>query len=780
MKTITKLLIIFSFLFSTTEAQQLLVDFGHDPASNVYNTAIFPGWDQVSISSTTAYMDAGQHSGTTLPAVPPDSSQFSNFTRITGNSRPFVRGDRLLISWYNNTTSQIEFNPLLSFQDEDHPVNEPGESPWYIIGLYENYYIEPGEVLITAYDITDETNAGSMIEPSAGNHSLLNICDNIIEPGLILDKIEIGLADTIAPATPQNLAVLEATSNSITIHWDAVVDNPGGDGLSHYDIFLNDLHFGVSQSNQFTAHLLEAGEPYNIQLRAVDNNRNASALSPAIQQQTSVSDYGDQLINPQSALLYLGAFKLPEEGIGSDFNYMDGDPAYFPLGDPANTDEYPGSLFIAGDATHRMVAEISIPVPVISPDKNLDDLNKANFLQDFADIASPNIQYEEWGWKRGPALEYLPAQAGQTQGYLYSCHGEYYAWSGQRFNSFGACNTNLSNPSPVGGWFIGPPDGMQPPHYMTMITFNFALPFPIDGHLLVAGGSRPGNLHNGPSLVAYSPWNDGSPLPPNNTYLGYTPLLLYEDDFGTAWLNGHGYCDYWYGGSWISAGPQQSVVISGAKGRGREWYGYNNGESTFNIMMNVPTPEEPEDHGPRQSFAQAMLLFYDPQELLDVAAGSLQTYEPQPYAVLSLEEQFYYPNNHDPEYISAFKGAGGMAVDTDRNLIYLFEKGVTGDDNSVMLVHMWQVETPTWMQEATGHEGIEITIDQYGLHIQDHQPGDGGTVEVFTPNGQLIRQFALTGQLSVHCDFQFQPGIYLLRVSKATGVSTQKISFLTR
>lgn len=774
MKTMSYLLISLTVWAVPAKAQILLVDYGPDHGSNVYNTSVFSGWDQVTISPTTAYMDAGENSGTALPVVPPDSSQFSNFTCITGNPRPFVRGERLLISWYNNTDSQIEFNPLLSFLDEDNPVNEAGELQWFIVGLNENFYLEPSEVITTYYDITDETNAAVMIPPSAGNHSLLNICSNSMQPGLILDKIEIGLSDTIAPAVPQNLTVVKATSNSISLQWDAAADNPGGDGLSHYDIFMNGLHFGVSQTNQFTAYLLEAGTQYMVQVRAVDNNRNASALSPALQQQTTGADYGTQLLDPQTALVYMGAFKLPEEGIGSDFNYMDGDPAYFPLGDPENTDDFPGSIFIAGDATHRMVAEISIPEPVISPDKNLDDLNTSTYLQNFADIASPNIQYEEWGWKRGPALEYLPAQAGQSQGYLYSCHGEYYAWSGQRFNSYGACNTDLSNPSPVGGWLIGPPDGMQAPHYMTIITFNFALPTAINNHLLVAGGSRPGNLHNGPSLVAYSPWNDGTPLPPNNTYLNFTPLLLYEDDYGTAWLNGHGYCDYWYGGSWVNAGTKQSIVVSGAKGRGREWYGYNNGESTFNIMMNIPTPEEPEDHGPRQSFAQAMLLFYNPQEILDVASGSLQTWEPQPYAVLQLEEQFYYPNNHNPEYISEFKGAGGMAYDSDRNLLYVFEKGVTGNDNSVSIVHVWRVET---QGTSIGNHQLNMPSIHYNgieLCIFHKEFSGAAKVEIFSASGMLIHTY--TSQNSRHhCKrLHLSAGFYLVQVKIGDLFAIQK------
>jgi hypothetical protein len=95
------------------------------------------------------------------------------------------------------------------------------------------------------------------------------------------------------------------------------------------------------------------------------------------------------LIQPAD-LTYLGAFRLPG---GDDppltFAYGGNAMTFNPDGDSGN-----GSLFIMGHDRQPwgglpdggQVAEISIPAPVIST--NLDDLNTANFVQNFTNVAA--------------------------------------------------------------------------------------------------------------------------------------------------------------------------------------------------------------------------------------------------------------------------------------------------------------------------------------------------------------------------------------------------------
>jgi hypothetical protein len=301
------------------------------------------------------------------------------------------------------------------------------------------------------------------------------------------------------------------------------------------------------------------------------------------------------------------------------------------------------------------------------------------------------------------------------------------------------------------------------------------MPKALNQHLLVAGGSRPGNLHDGPTLVAYSPWNDGTPLPANNTMLDYSVLLMYDDDFGTNRMNAHSYCDYWYGGAWLSKDNRQSVAISGAKGRGLQWYGYNNGESTFNVMFNVPAPIEPEDHGPRQSYAHPLLLFYNPQDLIDVANGTKQSWEPQPYAAMDLQEYFFFPNNHTPEYIEKYKGAGGIAFDRESGILYVFERGVTGNDNSVSIVHVWQLNSVSSAGKSMNNDRMELYYADASLFFKADKVINHATIEVYTAIGQKVADFEISEKSFAQFNLSITNGMYIVKVQFGSKAMSQKI-----
>jgi hypothetical protein len=98
---------------------------------------------------------------------------------------------------------------------------------------------------------------------------------------------------------------------------------------------------------------------------------------------------------------------------------------YYPDGDPTGpADGHPGSIFAVGHDWQMYVSEISIPVPVISPTKNPDDLNTATTLQEFQDVRvglfDPLVEIIRVG------MEYLPAQGGQTSDKLYLAWGQHF------------------------------------------------------------------------------------------------------------------------------------------------------------------------------------------------------------------------------------------------------------------------------------------------------------------------------------------------------------------
>ncbi len=93
-------------------------------------------------------------------------------------------------------------------------------------------------------------------------------------------------------------------------------------------------------------------------------------------------------------LEYIGAFRLP----GGDerprtFAYGGNAMTFNPDGNPSGTqDNLTGSLFVMGHERiaygdlpdGNQIAEVNIPAPVIS--RNIEDLNTAEFLQDFQNV----------------------------------------------------------------------------------------------------------------------------------------------------------------------------------------------------------------------------------------------------------------------------------------------------------------------------------------------------------------------------------------------------------
>jgi hypothetical protein len=463
---------------------------------------------------------------------------------------------------------------------------------------------------------------------------------------------------------------------------------------------------------------------------------------------------------------YKGAFALPEA-----FSWMDGDIGFYPAGDPGNSDQYPGSIFCPGNAQQRYVAEISIPEPVIS--KNVNELNMAQILQPLTDVKSSNINDGGGNWAKGPALEYLPAQTGQSQGYIYTCFGDYYQTTGERLNSFGACNTDLTNPQ--GGWYIGSPESMTTPYYMSTIVFNCDIPNPINGHGLIAGGNRYGDWHRGPTLTAYGPWNDGTPLPGNNTQLNYTPLLMYDNSSGSNYLNGYAEYDLWKGGSWLTVGNKSAVVVCGLKGYGESWYGWNNGES-YEVIYNIPMPIEPEDHGPRQTWHKSMLLFYNPADLVSVANGTMQSNEPQPYASIDISTLMLATNTHNPIFEHDGHGPGGMTFDRQNGLLYMMEYNAyqTEFNDPIPVIHIWKLNSnPSAVETRTDDESIMITQNNREIKINLND-NSNCNITVYDLMGRLIYSKEFYEQ-SIRFNLKLQPGVYILKAETNKEAKYKKV-----
>ena len=419
-------------------------------------------------------------------------------------------------------------------------------------------------------------------------------------------------------------------------------------------------------------------------------------LDPGEPEPASVSILSGDVIQPEE-LIYLGAFRLPDVSGGSSWDYSGHGLSYFPEGDlDGPNDGFPGSLFGVGHDHNLQVSEISIPEPVIS--KNLDDLNTAETLQPFADITGGAIT-EELALPR-LGLEYLTPQAEQTTGKLH------FAW-GQHIQGFepshGWAELDLSNPQPAGTWIF---DG-----YSNYTTNDYIFEIPREwadvytpGQYLATGRAREGPWSgNGPALFAYSPWNDGNPPAPGTVLNSLTPLLLYgvqesenpeivSDE--TMAVRDRLDSDHWLGGAWLTTGDKSAVAFVGTKALGSAWYGFANGVvwdyecSDQNPPTCPDLPEWPyDDRGFWAEDYQAQIIFYDPSDLAGVTLGEMETWEPQPYAVMVLDEYMLAPDldlgNYKRDIVAA------VAFDRANGLLYMIER-LADEYKSVM--HVFRIE----------------------------------------------------------------------------------------
>lgn len=352
--------------------------------------------------------------------------------------------------------------------------------------------------------------------------------------------------------------------------------------------------------------------------------------------------------------------------------------AYYPEGDEDGpADGFPGSLFGTGHNWNSYVSEISIPVPVDSSDKNLEELNTAVTLQPFTDIRGDLFDYLEIP---RVALAYRPAQGEQTTGKLY------FAWAphmgeGDIHATHGWRELTLEQPGSVGAWRIA--------DYWNYVTGDYLFTIPqswADEHLsgmsLATGRFRDGGQGAlGPSVIAFAPWQHGNPPPPDST-LAAIPLLLYGSVYteNAPAMNNYHPSDEWSGAAWLIAGDKTAVVFVGTKGTGEFWYGCPDGTVWPD---EPPFPPECPERGWWSGGFTGQMLFYDPAELAAVARGEMEPWAPQPYATLDLDRHLYHiASNQQKHHV------GAASFDPERGILYVFEP-LADDEKS--LVHVWRV-----------------------------------------------------------------------------------------
>jgi hypothetical protein len=481
--------------------------------------------------------------------------------------------------------------------------------------------------------------------------------------------------------------------------------------------------YGCSQGNQ---------PPYEDEgaiVGQVDESSQNTISTPA--PQTNVFNppaNADELLQPND-FRYLGTFRLPgEEDRPQTFAYGGNAMTFNPDGDPNGAEDgFPGSLFVMGHdripygelPDGNQVAEISIPVPVNS--RNLDALNSGEFIQDFENIAAGVFTTLDEIPKTGMA--YLNRE--ETGPLIHLAWGAHIQPPDTASHSW--FSTNLSDPEMQGFWFIGNQDLYSVNGYLFEIPEEWAV-INTGGRLLATGRMRDGGQGGmGPALFAYNPWLEDGTTAPDGAHLDEVPLLLYENSYNTEEitrnLNGYQHADEWEGGAWLTTPKGKSAVIfAGTKATGaRCWYGYINPEGADRVCVDANVTDFPtcrtadgqicpssemkgccnEESGGCISMRgwwsnrfDAQIILFNPADLALVAAGEMMPWQPQPYAVIDIDEHLFL-SPPDWEVIMVGGGdqrryrIGDITFDRNNGILYVLELFA---DGSKPLVHVWKIE----------------------------------------------------------------------------------------
>jgi hypothetical protein len=423
----------------------------------------------------------------------------------------------------------------------------------------------------------------------------------------------------------------------------------------------------------------------------------------------------------------LGAFRLPGGNTPpKTFAYGGNAMTFNPDGDPAGGDGFPGSLFIMGHDRQAwgmlpdgsQVAEVSIPEPAIA--SHPEELPVAGFLQDFADVTAGYFT----------DLEEIPKAGMQYLNHPDTGPRIHLAW-GQHLQppdipSHAWFSPTLTTPDLQGVWFIGNQNMYSVNGYLFEIPAAWA-----DGHAsgryLATGRMRDGGQGGmGPALFAYRPWLEGGTAPAPGTRLMETVLLLYATSDSTEEIvrcqAGYQHPDEWEGGAWLTtASGKTAVLFAGTKSSGAKyWYGYRNpagaGQACVDAAVTDFPPCRLADGGicPPEDFRgccdaeaggcisqrgwwstrfDAQLIFYNPDDLARVAAGTMESWEPQPYAVLDIDDRlFFNPTGTDLEMLGEGDQRryriGDVSFDRSNGLLYVLELYA---DGAKPVVHVWRV-----------------------------------------------------------------------------------------
>jgi hypothetical protein len=429
-----------------------------------------------------------------------------------------------------------------------------------------------------------------------------------------------------------------------------------------------------------------------------------------------------------SDLNYLGAFRInPESDGNTSWNAGGGGMTFYPGGDPNGpNDGYPGSLFGIGHTVRGGVSEFDIPETVISPTKDLNELNMAKTIQGFYDITEGRHEGGAGGYSL-TGIEYLPAQGQMTEDKIHWCMHIYYMPPRDTFSHSWA-SLDLSNPNTPGFWSLGDAGEF---HSGTVSHYIFEIPktwadVHTPGKYLATGRFRSQAGSFGPTLYAYGPWNHGNP-PADGAALDAVEMLRYpsagemfgvmSDDTTFGFHN----ADDWADGAWLTSGGKQAVIITGTKALGSICYGTPDKTLECDLYCGGKGYQA-DDYG-------ACILFYDPADLEAVLDSQMNMNEPQPYSYIVMDSLMFMSG-------CTRRTLEGTGYDRANNLLYITEAGadtLPGDYDSRPIVHTWRVGS----QSSVAAPGSNATVRDLSVEVWPNPFSTNVFFEMRNTNSEL-------------------------------------------
>lgn len=618
----------------------------------------------------------------------------------------------------------------VSFTDPDEPEGAGDTTPWYTMYV-EDTAGSPrvGQLGRIVYNLTTpDTVACETAPPTAGAHTLVNLSFDYPDsmPGQwVLTRVELTNAvDDAPPLRPKNLVArnivvsAEAGKSAVELTWDLPPDPPGRTGgrtgISRHFIYRDGALYDVvsrdwtrfrGEHQRWVDLGVKPGETHHYGVTALDGA--ITGLYPTLerveagQRASNESDpaeidvpvparEGCAVLGP-AELEYLGAFAAPRR---DDWAYSGQALTFYPGGNPApGSGEGPGSLYAIAHDRDTRIGELSIPEPVKA--RTADGLREARVLREAAD-PWPRA-YDGQRQPRGDVqtrvgLAYHPGVDGVGEGLHY---GIFMSYSGDPdAATHGMLSLDLQ--SAAGPWHLGGVPGTAE-HVPFLFTGKFVTQIPqswadahTQGRSLMVGLGWPISGHGypsaGPAFGAIAPWERGR-LPERFEVVSHVPFLRYgtTGDVGhwfEGWTQSHFYLD----AEWLTAGGAQAVVVSATRPRGDEWYGGENGYDNFYCDADVPPHIGSASlRGPVNTDNVPVLYFYNPTDFARVRSGDWVASQPQPFAMLDLDDVLYDENDR-------FPSLRALAFDAARGRLYAWENGANRFGQAA--VHVWQVSPP--------------------------------------------------------------------------------------